>query len=224
MSTTQTIPFLQSGMRLSSEEFLQRWDMLPNVKFAELINGVVHMPSPLGFDHGDHDSLLIWWIAEYALSTPGLRGSNNITCKFDKNNIPQPDMSLRILPEYGGQTGVDGRFITGAPELIIEVAVTSLNLDMGEKLKLYQIAGVKEYIVAEVESQELHWHRLHKKKYQRIEPGEDGILRSIEFPGLWLDVTAFYQYNQARFREVLQVGLQSPEHVEFVELLQSRKV
>lgn len=222
MSTVQTTPLLRSGMHLSSEEFLRRWYAMPDVKFAELINGVVQMPSPLSFDHGDHDNLLAGWIAMYALCTPGLRGSNNVTCVFDKNNVPQPDLSLRILPAYGGQTGVDGRLLTGAPELAIEVAVTSLAADMGVKLKLYQTAGVQEYIVAEVESQELHWHRLHKKKYQPIKPEADGILRSKVFPGLWLDAVAFYQYDQARFQEVLQAGLQSPEHAAFVEKLRQQ--
>ena len=60
-------------MKLTSVEFLQRWDAMPNLKFAELINGVVYMASPLGFDHGDHDNLLAMWIGYYALSIPGLR-------------------------------------------------------------------------------------------------------------------------------------------------------
>ena len=91
---------------------------------------------------------------------------------------------------------------------------------MGKKLKLYQSAGVKEYIVAEVESQELHWHRLHKKKFHKIKPADDGILRSVLFPGLWLDVIAFYQFDHVRFHGVTQAGLQSPEHAAFVEKLQ----
>ena len=67
-----------------------------------------------------------------------------------KSAVPQPDIALRILPEYGGQSRVEGNYAAGAPELIVEVAASSRDRDPGVKRKLYQRMGVQEYVVAVV--------------------------------------------------------------------------
>ena len=41
------IPPLEPGDRLSRAEFERRYDAMPNLKKAELIEGVVYMPSPV---------------------------------------------------------------------------------------------------------------------------------------------------------------------------------
>ena len=48
----------EPGERLSVDEFLDLWERMPNLKFAELIDGVVYMPSPLSFEHGRRDGQL----------------------------------------------------------------------------------------------------------------------------------------------------------------------
>ena len=51
----------------------------------------------------------------------------------------------------------------------------------------------------------------------------DGILRSVIFPGLWLEVQPFLDGNMRRVLETLHRGLQSPEHDAFVAELVRRK-
>ena len=41
------IPPLESGDRLTRAEFLRRYDAMPDLKKAELIEGVVYVPSPV---------------------------------------------------------------------------------------------------------------------------------------------------------------------------------
>ena len=65
------------------------------------------------------------------------------------DNAPQPDAYLRILPSHGGQSGDEARYCTGAPELAVEICLTSTEVDFGPKRKLYQRAGVREYITIE---------------------------------------------------------------------------
>ena len=48
---------LRAGQRLAVQEFLRRWEAMPEVKFAELIDGVVYMPSPLSSDQWAHRTL-----------------------------------------------------------------------------------------------------------------------------------------------------------------------
>ena len=220
MSTLQTVPLLESGMQLSSEEFLRRWYAMPELKFAELIEGVVHMPSPVSNHHSTPNSWIGGWLIFYRWQTPGTEIGADLTCVMTNKSVPQPDQSLWILAEHGGQSEIKDGLLTGAPELAIEVSYSSLSQDLSKKLKLYEKACVQEYIVVGVAKQEIHWQRLNDGKYQRIEPNEDGLLQSVVFPGLWLDVEAFFNQDIIQLQTVLQAGLLSPEHAEFVEKLQ----
>src|SRR3984893_17854521 len=96
------IPPLQPGDRLTADEFLRRYEAMPEVKKAELIEGVVYMPSPVSSeDHGEPHFDLISWLGIYRIATPGLKGSDNATVRMDQGeNVPQPDASLWIV---GGQ-------------------------------------------------------------------------------------------------------------------------
>jgi hypothetical protein len=49
----QQIPRLENGDRLTRDEFERRYAAMPHVKQAELLEGIVHMPSPVRIDqHG----------------------------------------------------------------------------------------------------------------------------------------------------------------------------
>ena len=87
---------------------------------AELIDGVVHMPSPVGAEHGKAQVPVIVWLSYYTENTPGAEAMDNATAIIGWKSEPQPDGLLRILPEHGGQTRNEGAFLHGAPELIVE--------------------------------------------------------------------------------------------------------
>lgn len=139
---------LVTGERLTLEEFLRRWEDLPDLKNAELIDGVVYVSSPVSLDHGRFDWRIIWWLSHYAYATPGCDGGNNSTWLM-ADSAPQPDVYLRILPSHGGQSGSEGPLGAGAPELAVEVSITSTVVDFGPKMRLYQRAGVREYVTVE---------------------------------------------------------------------------
>jgi len=213
---------LVSGARLSREEFLRRWEALPEVKFAELLEGVVYMPSPLSVSHGDLDSVVNFWLCYYSAFTPGCRVSSNATWLM-LEDAPQPDCCLRILPEYGGQSSVKRKLGGGAPELAVEVALSSAARDLGPKLRLYRAAGVQEYITVLLEESQVLWRKLVSGAYSLLAPGADGLVRSSVFPGLWLDPAALLGGDEPRLLEVVRQGLDSAEHQQFVEALQQRK-
>ena len=75
----QKVPPLVAGDYLSRDEFLRRWEAMPQLKRAELIQGVVYMPSPVSFDHGDSDLHVSTWLGNYEAATPGCRGSSSAT-------------------------------------------------------------------------------------------------------------------------------------------------
>jgi len=222
MSTAEQVSQpLVTGEKLSREEFLRRWEALPGLKFAELLEGVVHVPSPLSHAHGSQDPVVSYWLTHYAGYTPGCEVIGNATWLM-LEDAPQPDCCLRIKPEFGGQSGLERGYARGAPELIVEVAVSSAARDLGPKVRLYRAAGVQEYITVLVEESQVIWRRLVSGAWATLEPGSDGLIRSVVFPGLWLDPAALLRKDIPRVTEVVNQGLQSKEHCEFVEALQKR--
>ena len=191
---------------------------MPEVKRAELIGGVVYMPSPLSRDHSSNDNLVSAWLGYYAARTPGCEGGNAGTWLM-LEDAPQPDVDLRILPEYGGQSRMEGLYCAGAPELSVEVSLSSASYDLGPKMELYRAAGVREYVVVLLGESRVVWYRLVGGKYILLPPGPDGLLRSDVFPGLWLDPAALLARNGAKVFDVLDLGLRSPEHQDFVRAL-----
>ncbi len=214
------IPALRTGDRLSRQEFLRIWDGLPWLKNAELIDGVVYVASPVSRSHWNLDIRLIGVLRQYAIHTPGCEAGNNGTWLM-LDSAPQPDAFLRISPSRGGQSRDDDeRYPSGAPELAAEVCITSTEIDFGHKLALYQRSGVREYITVEQLPARLMWRSLQPDgSYAPLEPDADGVLRSRVFPGLWLDLQAFWSNDGIGLERVLREGLASAEHREFMKSL-----
>ena len=213
---------MAAGQKLTREEFLRRWEAMPELKNAELIGGVVCMPSPVSRVHGARDMLVHTWLGRYAVSTPGCEaGCNGTWLMLD--DAPQPDADLCILPECGGQSGDEGGYCAGAPELVAEVCRSSRDYDLGPKMELYRAAGVQEYLTVILGESQVLWRRLVGGRYVLLKPHANGVVRSEVFPGLWLDPEALLANKGARVQEVLDQGLKSPEHEEFVRGLAARK-
>jgi Uma2 family endonuclease len=219
------IPPLEPGDRLSRAEFERRYQAMPHLNKAELIEGVVYMPSPVrAYRHGMPHADLIGSLFIYRAGTPGVKTADNATARLDMDNEPQPDVMLFIEPECGGQVKIsEDDFVEGAPELVGEVASSSVSFDLNTKFNVYRRSGVKEYVVWRVVDQKIDWFVLAGGEFQRLEPDAAGILKSRVFPGLHLDPTALVAGDMQRLTAVLQSGLASPEHAEFVKLLSARR-
>jgi Uma2 family endonuclease len=180
------------------------------------------MASPVSSAHGTRDGLLIAWLCQYAIRTPGCEGGSNRTWLM-LEDAPQPDADLIVRREYGGQSRVEGAYSAGAPELAAEVCLSSASHDLGPKLELYRAAGVQEYIVIVLGESRVLWHRLIDQRYVPVDPDPDGLVRSVAFPGLWLDPSAMLALDGVRTMEALDRGLKSREHEEFIRTLVGRK-
>jgi hypothetical protein len=162
------------------------------------------------------------WLATYMAFTPGVDASIEGSLRLDLGNEPQPDLFLMISPSHGGQSEIDADgYVAGAPELIVEVAASSAQQDLGDKRDVYLRAGVCEYLVWRVPDRAIDWFARDGERFEPLAPGEDGIYRSERFPGLWLDLPALVEGDLANVLRVLHEGLASPEHAAFVEQLQT---
>jgi Uma2 family endonuclease len=145
---------------------------------------------------------------------------DNSTVRLDLDNMPQPDGLLFVQPEHGGRVRIgDDGYIEGAPDLVAEVASSSVSYDLRSKLEAYRRNGVREYVVWRVLDRELDWFVNRQGQFDRLAPETDGLLKSTCFPGLWLDPLALLRGDLKAVLACLRHGLESPEHVEFVEQL-----
>lgn len=220
---TDKVPPLEPGDHLTRSEFERRYKAMPGLRKAELIEGVVYMPSPVRYRrHGRPHAHLITWLGVYESCTPGVETADNSTARLDLDNEPQPDALLLIAPERGGQARIsEDDYVQQAPELVAEVASSSASFDLNMKLHVYQRNGICEYIVWRVIDQEIDWFVLREGKYRRIVLAEDGLLKSHVFPGLWLDVKALVRGDLSAVLSSVQSGAASPEHADFVRQLNS---
>jgi Uma2 family endonuclease len=215
----EPLPPLVEGQWLDQPTFHARYEAMPPGTPAELNNGVVYMPSPAGLEPGTAHVPVIVWLDYYAEQTPGLQVGDNTTAVLGRMSEPQPDALLVILPEYGGQTRVVKKYLTGPPELVAEVSHTTRYVDLGLKLEDYQRAGVLEYVVRALEPDQIYWFIREGKNLVERPLDEDGLCRSTIFPGLWLDPQALIRGDRRRPREVIDLGCATPEHAEFVARL-----
>ncbi|MCU0518321.1 MAG: Uma2 family endonuclease [Oscillatoria sp. Prado101] len=219
------LPPLENGDRLTRYEFERRYQAMPHIKKAELIEGVVHMASPLRFEpHAEPHARVITWLGVYHASTPGVRLGIEPTVRLDVDNEPQPDGVLLLDESVGGQSRIsDDGYVEGAPEFIAEVAASSASYDVGDKLTAYRRNGVREYLVWRVYDSRVDWYKLTEGEYLPLQPDQAGVLRSEIFPGLWLPVPALLAGDLAAVLAVLQQGLATPAHAAFVENLRNPK-
>ena len=216
------VPPLMNGDRMKQPEFHRRYAEYPeDIKF-ELIGGTVYMTSPLRRAHGSYHPALsgVFWI--YHSATPGVEVLDNATTILGEESEPQPDLELRILSQYGGQSHeTDEDYVEGPPELMAEIAYSTRAIDMHQKRDDYEQAGVLEYVVLCVEEQELYWW--HFPSGRMIRPNRQGIFRSQVFPGLWIDGRALFARDTKRLIEVIEQGLASRAHAAFAKRLQATR-
>lgn len=210
---------LVNGERMSQPEFHRRYEACAEDEKWELVGGIVYMASPLRWKHSSYDGEIGYLLESYRRATAGVDVTHNATAILGAQSEPQPDLAMRILPEYGGQSRTNADdYVEGAPELVVEVAHSRRNLAMHAKREDYRRNGVIEYLVLLVEEREVRWFYFPGDE---IRPNREGISRSRVFPGLWIDIDALLRRDSARLLEVLRQGLASRPHASFVRRLQA---
>ena len=215
------VPPLEPGDRLTRAEFERRYEAMPHLKKAELIEGIVYMPAAVRHGrHGRPHSYMIQWLGSYVENTPGVDCGSESSARLDMDNEPQPDGLLLILPECGGQCQIsEDDYIENAPELVAEVSSSTVSFDLHTKKNVYRRCGVQEYIVWRVLDHQIDWFLLQDGEFVPQTPDQDGVYRSKKFPGLWLNVPAMIAGRLKRVRQTLEKGLATEEHAKFVAQL-----
>ena len=208
---------LENGDRLTRCEFERRYTARPDIRKAELIEGMVYTPSPVrARGHARPAADMTAWLVNYRASTPGVSVLADATVRLDRDNEPQPDVLLRMESEAGGQSRLSADdYVEGPPELVVEVAASSAAYDLHDKLRVYRRNGVLEYVVWRVHDRAVDWFVLTDDEYRPLLPDAHGVLHSPHFPGLRLAVHALLAGDMTGVLATLQAGLGTPEHAAF---------
>jgi Uma2 family endonuclease len=211
-------PPLENGDQLTRDEFERRYERMPHLKKAELVEGTVYIPSPIrARKHAIPHSHLGTWLGLYASETPGTECCDNSTVRLDLDNEPQPDLVLMKLPLKGGQARIsDEDYIEGAPELAVEIVASSQAYDLHQKKGAYRRNGVREYLAWITGEKRVLWWELREGDYREIALAADGCIKSRAFPGLWLDAGALLRGDMKAVLGCLRRGIDSPEHGAFL--------
>ena len=213
---------LNSGDCLTQKEFHAIYSKMPKHVRAELIGGIVYVASPMKRRHGMNQTALGGVILAYEAATPGTESGTSVTVILDQENEQQPDICLRILPEFGGRTQTtDDDYIAGAPEFVCEISDSTRSLDLNAKKREYAEKGVLEYLVFNLRDSRFHWFDFATSREHTIDA--DGIIRIKAFPGLWIDTAGVLDRDLRQLLKVLDIGLASPEHTAFLKKLAAAK-
>jgi Uma2 family endonuclease len=204
-NSPSSLTILENGDSLNREEFERRYTA-SKIKKAELIEGIVHVASPLRFTpHGKPHSNIITWLGTYQAAIAGLEVGIEPTVRLDNDNEPQPDA---VLFRVDGNARIDDDgYISGAPELIAEIAASTVSYDLHSKKRTYERSGVQEYIVWRTLDRQIDWFILENGKYSKLESDQSGIIHSQEFRGLWLNVNAILSNDMSAVLQTLQTGI-----------------
>ena len=193
---------------------------MPQLKKAELIRGIVYMGSPVTTSHGRPHVIMSTWMGFYFAHTPGLECVDNTTVRFDEESEAQPDLTLLKPARLGGQACVDDDdYISGGPDLVVEITASSVSRDSHMKKDLYRDFKVREYVLWRVYEGAIDWFELRGDRYELATPNAAGLIESEQFPGLVLDVPAVVRLDLLTVLARLQDGIASAAHAEFVKQL-----
>lgn len=212
-TTSHTFVPLESGDRLTREEFHHRYCARPDIKKAELIQGVVYVASPARIKHhGRPQGIAITWLGNYAAIAPGVEMVSEGSVFLSPDDEVKPDALLyREPPPPGGARLTDDDYLEGPPQLVFEVAASSASYDLHDKLESYRRAGVLEYIVWTTVNPAIIWLSLQDGVYVPLQPDAEGVIESRVFPGLRMPVAAMLAGDRAAVNAALRPPLGPPE-------------
>lgn len=167
--------------------------------------------SPLGNDHAQDHSIITYAIHLFAgIKNIDLNGKDN--CSYRKTGIreAQPDASFYIgetadIIPWG--TGIIDLNQYPPPNLVIEVANTSLADDMGNKRLLYEEMGVNEYWIVDVQKAAILAFAVENQGSRRIERSQ--VLPNLEIALLETVLQRSRQSNHGKVSAWLLTQLQA---------------
>ena len=184
MIATPTQLTTDTWVTISWENFLQLCDApeYEKAKFYYYNQQARIEMTPIGVNHSRDHGIIAYAIYLYtALSNIPLNGNDNCSYRQPGVKEVQPDLSFyvgenaNVIP-YG--TSIVNLETYPPPDLVIEVANTSLSDDQGAKRLLYEDLGVQEYWIVDVQGVNILAFQMEDKGSRRITQSQ--VLPALE--------------------------------------------
>jgi Uma2 family endonuclease len=180
--------------RMTAEEFMRD---APEDRKAELIDGVLVMPSPASTTHERLQRFLFLLLQSYAEERDlGEALGSRTAVVLAPDQAPEPDI-LFVRKERQGIIQEKG--VMAAPDFVIELlsAGTARN-DRGPKFRAYERAGVSElWLIDPYGPEGTQFFQLQEGRYVEVRADKNGILRATAVPGFWIDLKWLWSQDQA---------------------------
>ena len=189
-ATAQPPPEEKETCKFSSDQYhwLIEAGILTTDHKVELIGGQILTMPPMGDEHGDSIGDLNLWLNDR-------RGQDyvprcQVTFRLAEGFTPDPDFVLLRYKEEGYRGA--NRPTAADVLLVIEVAYSSLDRDLGLKSLAYARAGVSELWVVDIPHRQVHrFTRPSPEGYQeRTTAGEEETISPTLLPSLQMPVRA----------------------------------
>ncbi len=176
------LPRVAPGDRMTDEEFFQ---FAPEDRKAELIGGVLVMPSPAQLPHEDRQGFLLTILRTFARHKRlGVVLGSRTAVQLQTGEIYEPDI-LFVASARSQIIRREGVF--GPPDLVVELlSPGTATYDLGIKRRVYAQNGVRELWLIDPKGLD------GSAFFQRGEGGlketalEANVLRSLAVPGFYL--------------------------------------
>ncbi|HLO85517.1 MAG TPA: Uma2 family endonuclease [Nostocaceae cyanobacterium] len=166
--------------------------------------------SPVSFDHGqDHIVIIAAIVLFTALKGVPARGLDTTTFRKTGKKDCQPDIAYyfgeraNIIPSG---TGIVDLNIYPAPDLVIEIAKSSLLDDLGTKRSLYEDLNVREYWVVDVQNTQIIAYSIADQGSKRIQVSQ--VLPGLAIATLEQALQQSREVNQAQVTKWLLTQFQ----------------
>ena len=196
MTTTK----YRTGMRMSLDEFLSfdetdgKW---------ELDDGVLYIMPSGTRGHQFLIGELSWHLRNYlnGFDEPPAQFYHEMTTILSRElqRVPEPDL---VIVREGRPGILEGRWVEGAPDIVVEILSTDRNRDLVRKRQMYAEAGVLEYWPIDPRNDTVTQLELQDGVYvERAVLGADGTLTTPLLPGLSIPLAGIFRHRQRPPRE-----------------------
>ena len=196
MSTTG----LRTGTRMSLDEFLALGET--DGKW-ELDDGVLYIMSS---GTRDHQFLIFQFSRRFddyldSFEQPVAHLYHEMTTILSRELQRAPEPDIVIIRE--GRPGVlDGRWVEGAPDIVVEILSTDRNRDLVRKRQIYAEAGVLEYWPIDPRNDTVTQLELQDDEYvERAVLGADDTLTTPLLPGLSIPLAEIFRHRRRPSRD-----------------------
>jgi Uma2 family endonuclease len=184
MGSLLTKPVKPAARKFSVDEYYRMAEagILRPKERVELLDGQILCMAPIGDNHQDLVDTLSEVLGDQRNNRYRVRAGGPI--RIEHFNEPQPDIVLY-------ERGVKKHPTPGEIYLVVEVSDTTLAYDSGDKLRAYELGGIKEYWIVDLVKKVVHIHRLKEGLYQ-VTTQRHGKVSPEHFPDVTVDLDELF--------------------------------